>query len=338
MDSLNSDIKSRILMEMQDTLTTEQLKQLKEILERNLYGVVITKPTTELSVNRVHRYDNEQMIRMFQMESKICGHSPKTTMQYVRETERFFLMMNKHYSEVVSDDIKMYLINISKDDRLSLTSVDNSRKFIKAFFKWLYENDYIEKDLFVKIAPIKREEKKKEYLTNSEIVLLRDSVKDNEEKRALIDFLLSTGLRVSELTNLKMSDVNFTSGEVTVHATKTNTWRTVYLTADALKHLVDYIKLRGDDISEYVFMNKKKGKISNQRVEKILHEIGSTAGVTKRCTVHLFRKTLATQLYHKGVDIAMIARILGHASIKTTEKYYLTLCDTDVKYAYYKCA
>ena len=52
----------------------------------------------------------------------------------------------------------------------------------------------------------------------------------------------------------------------------------------------------------------------------------------------LFRKTLATQLYHKGVDIAMIARILGHASIKTTEKYYLTLCDTDVKYAYYKCA
>ena len=86
------------------------------------------------------------------------------------------------------------------------------------------------------------------------------------------------------------------------------------------------------------FINKKKGKISNQRVEKILHEISFTAGVTKRCTVHLFRKTLATQLYHKGVDIAMIARILGHASIKTTEKYYLTLCDTDVKYAYYKCA
>ena len=193
----------------------------------------------------------------------------------------------------------------------------------------------------MKIKPIKRQEKQKEFLTDNEIVHLRDACQNDKRSLALVDFLLSTGVRVSECSNVKLEDVNLNTGEVNIYATKTGTWRKVYLDSNALKHLNDYLSSRADTC-EYVFVNTRKKnntttRMRNSTIEKIIQKRCGTAQIRKKCTVHLFRKTLATRLYKRGMDIAVIAKILGHNSVRTTEKYYLTICDQDIKYIYNKC-
>lgn len=336
---MKSDIICRVLMEMGDVIGDSELRALKDCLHRSLYGVVLVEESTEITT--MGRIDNADMLKKFLFEKKIEGLSNNTLMQYKRETERLFGSLNKHYTEIKADDVNFYLaILISK--RLSANSVDNARKFIKPFFKWLYENEYISKDIFINIRPIKRIDKQKEFLTNEEITKVRDASRDDVRSLALIDFLLSTGIRVSECSNLKISDVDFEKGEVSVYATKTNEWRKVYLDANAIKHLQDYLKVRTDS-SACLFANLRRSrdgevaKMSKASIEKTILRNCKKADIKKHCTVHIFRKTLATRLYKRGMDITVIAKLLGHKNVTTTEKYYLTICDHDIKYQYSKC-
>lgn len=288
----------------------------------------------------VENISNEKMISKFVFEQKIGGLSDNTIKQYKRETERFFSVVNKNFSEVNTDDISYYLA-ILMSKKISVNSVDNARKFLKPFFKWLYESEYITKDIFLKIKPIKRVEKQKNFFTDDEIVNMRDACQDDVRALALVDFLLSTGLRVSECSNLKLENIDFNTGVVNVYATKTSQWRKVYLDSNALKHLHDYLNTR-TDTCPYVFANKRrvKGQITrmkNESMQKLVQKYCKEAKIYRHCHVHLFRKTLATRLSKRGMPITSIAKILGHGSIRTTEQYYLSILDQDVKYMYQKC-
>ena len=333
------ELKNRILMEMVNIINCEDIKKLKRCLDRNFYGYTITENSTDIIA--VEKISNEKMLLRFQFERSLEGISQKSLKQYIRESNKFLLFVNKHYSDVTSEDIQYYLFYLMDCGTMSATSVDNSRKFLKAFFKWLYENEFITKDLFLKIKPIKRIEKQKDFLTNNEIVSIRDSAKDDIRALALIDTLLSTGLRVSECSNLKISDINFEKDEITVYATKTNTWRKVYLDSYAKEHLRSYLMNRKDN-NPYVFVNIRKcngsiTKMSNGSIEKLIQKYCYKI-INRHCSVHLFRKTLATRLKRMGMDITDIAKLLGHKSIKTTEQFYLTVCDNDIHYMYMKCS
>lgn len=335
----NEEIKNRILIEMQGVIGYEELQKLKFCLERNFYGVTITDNCTDIVEVDVVTVDT--LIKKFALEKKIERLSDKSIAQYVRETRKFFDVVQKNYNEVTYDDINYYLATMMMRN-ISVNSVDNSRKFIKAFFKWLYEKEYIQKDIFIKVKPIKRIDKQKEFLTNNEIVKLRDECKDNIRALALIDFLLATGVRVSECSNLKLENVNFNTGEVMIYSTKTSQWRTVYLDSNAMKHLCDYLNER-NDVCNYVFATERKvkgryNKMNSASITSVIHKYCDKAGINKHCSVHLFRKTLATRLYSKGMDVSAISKILGHTNTTTTEKYYLTICGSDVKYMYNKCA
>lgn len=337
---MNEEIKNRILMEMNEVLGGDEMQKLKSCLDRNFYSVSISKNSTEIiSIKKV---TNEQMLKRFEFERGLEGISQNSLAQYVRETVRFFGLVMKHYSEITSEDIQYYLYKLMESGNMTANSVDNSRKFLKPFFKWLYENEFIKKDIFVKIKPIKRIEKTKEYLTDDEIVSIRDCCKDDIRALALVDTLLSTGLRVSECANLKISDVDFAKEEINIYSTKTNTWRKVYLDPNAKMHLNDYLLSRTDD-NPYVFINMRKtnNEIRQMRkgsIEKLIQKYCRKAKINRHCSVHLFRKTMATRLYSHGMDISIIAQILGHASCKTTEKYYLSFMERDIRYMYNRCS
>ena len=334
----NEEIKNRILMEMNEELTDDELRKLKMCLERNFYGITVVDNCTDIIT--VKNISNEKMISKFVFEQKIGGLSDNTIKQYKRETERFFSVVNKNFSEVNTDDISYYLATLMSK-KISVNSVDNARKFLKPFFKWLYESEYIPKDIFLKIKPIKRVEKQKDFFTDDEIVNMRDACQDDIRVLALVDFLLSTGLRVSECSNLKLENIDFNTGVVNVYATKTSQWRKVYLDSNALKHLHDYLNTR-TDTCPYVFTNKRrvKGQVTrmkNESMQKLVQKYCKEAKIYRHCHVHLFRKTLATRLSKRGMPLTSIAKILGHKSIKTTEQFYLSICDQDIKYMYQKC-
>lgn len=332
---------NKVILEMSDVLTEFQLHKLKRCLDRVFYQVIVKNKNG--SADDDHRNTNEEMLRQFIFNKKLEGLSPKTLEQYVLHTKKLFSVIDKHYEDITSNDISYYLSTLMTKGN-SNTTINNNRKFIKPFFKWLYENEFIKKDIFMKIKPIKFEDKQKEFLTEHEIVNLRDTCGNDVRALALIDFLLSTGVRVSECSNLKKQDVDFNNGSVRVYATKTKQWRKVYLDSNASKHLKDYLDARKDS-SDYLFVNTRKNskgilaKMSNSSIQKIVKESCNKAGIQKEsCTVHLFRKTLATRLKQRGVDLAIISNILGHSTTATTIRYYLSLLDEDVRYAYMRGA
>lgn len=332
---------NKVVLEMSDVLTEFQLGMLKRCLDRVFYQAVVKSKHGGEDVD--HRSTNEDMIKQFIFSKKLEGLSVKTLDQYVLHTRKLFQAVDKHYEDITSNDISYFLSTLMAKGNTN-TTINNTRKFVKPFFKWLYENEHVKKDIFMKIKPIKFEDKQKEFLTEHEIVNLRDNCNDDVRALALIDFLLSTGVRVSECSNLKIQDVDFKTGAVKVYSTKTKQWRKVYLDSNANKHLRDYLDTRKDS-SDYLFVNTRKNKkgilanMSHNTIQKIVKDACYRAGIQKEsCTVHLFRKTLATRLKQRGVDLAIISNILGHSTTATTIRYYLSLLDEDVRYAYMRGA
>ena len=133
---IKEEIKNRILMEMSGVLKDDILKKLRLCIDRNFYGVNIEEECTSLITTDT--LTNEDMINRFVCLRSIEGLSQNTLNQYKRETERFFSLIGKNYEDVKSDDINYYLA-VLKNTGISINSVDNARKFLKPFFKWLYE-------------------------------------------------------------------------------------------------------------------------------------------------------------------------------------------------------
>lgn len=328
---VKDDFIDTVLMEMIDKLSKQQLQDLKDTLIRVIYTSASSEKNTEISTIVD---DTDNYIKKFELSMIVEEKSEKTIKQYVRASKKFFTIIDKNFRDVTSDDALYYMAYMKKYSNYSATSRDNERKFVKGFFNWLFDNEYIYRNPFERIKAVKRDDKKKEILSEEEIELLRDDCKNDVRDLAILDFVLSTGVRVSELANLNINDVNFQTNEVSVYGIKTNTWRTVYLDAKANKHLQDYLSERIDN-NTALFVNKKtKKRLSNKSYEDIVRKHAENCNITKHCTIHIFRKTLVSKLYSKRLmGLGEIAQLMGH-SVTTLQKYYLLIDDNDVKNSY----
>ena len=322
-----------ICLKMKGVLSREQRIKLKDVICQTLYNYKIEKKTTELSTKE---NQNEMYIQLFKMEKENENCSDQTIRQYVNATRHFFEVVNKSFKDISYMDATLYFKYLEMEGHQSAATRNNTRRYIRCFFNWLAENGNITVNPMAKIKPIKHAAKKKVILTGTEVVKLRDSCKSTFDI-ALVDFLCSTGVRVSELTSLNKSDFHLDTGEVTVFANKTQTWRTVYLNSQARKHLSDYFESRTDDC-EAAFVAKGSKRATNNTIQKHLQRITTVGGVNKHVTVHLFRKTLASRLFQSNMDLAKIALILGHSSTSTTVRYYISFDKNDIKSEFLKAS
>lgn len=333
MDKKEAIIKET-LFEMSAELGSENLIKLENVLRIKMNRCRIEEEITELST---YIDDNEYIIKLFVANKRLENLSEKSINQYVNATRNMLNYMNKNYKDITTNDIKYYLAMYQQTRKVAQNTLANIKRFVSAFFGWAADEEYIAKNPVRAIKTIKQQFKKKEFLTKEEIVNMRDACKTLRET-ALLDFLLSTGVRVSELVSLNIKDVDFSKEEVSIYASKTRSYRTGYLNENAKKHLLDYLGSRKDE-NEALFISKRKnGRINTQRVQKELQSIAERAGVSKHVTVHLFRKTFATNLYNSGCDIVIIKELLGHANIATTEKHYASVNQTEVRREHMRCA
>lgn len=324
-------IASLICLKMQGELDREQLIKLKDSASRVLYGFKIERQHRELTTTD---NQNEIYLRLFKMEKENENCSAQTIRQYVNATENFFSVVRKPFKSITSMDASLYFKYLETQGRQSAATRNNTRRYLRCFFNWLMENGYISTNPMLKMKPIKHAEKEKVILSGEEIVKIRDVCKSPFDI-ALVDFLLSTGVRVSELTSLNRGDIDLESGEGIVFAHKTQTWRTVYLNSQARKHMRDYLESRTDDC-QAAFVAKGSKRATNNTIQKHLRRIKEAAGIDKQMTVHMFRKTLASKLFQSNMDLAKIAQILGHATTSTTVKYYISFDKNDIKSEFLK--
>ena len=263
-----------------------------------------------------------ELVKMYLVCKKIQGLSDTTITNYKIFLQLFFRYVNKQPQTVTTNDIRIFLYKYQKDKEISFRTLDKYREYIARFFTWAHENGYIEMNPARNVAPIKYEEKPRESLTQLELEYLRTSCQSIKEK-AIIEFLYSTGCRVSELANVKKADINWS--EKTVHLFgKGKKHRTSFINAKAEVTLLKYLNDRNDDC-EYLFVSSRKPyhQMHKEGIEKIVRNISKRASnlTGKHITPHVLRHTTATTALRSGMPITDISKLLGHENIETTMIY-----------------
>ena len=298
-----------ILNEMAEVLSITQMKKLQEVLLRNL---------SESSVQS-SSISNQEYMKLYLEAKKIEGCSERT-LQYYRVTiEKLLRKIEEPIRKINTEQIRAYLSEYQQINNCSKVTVDNIRRNISSFFSWLEEEDYILKSPMRRIHKIKTKQQVKEIISDEAIERLRDSCCCPRDL-AMIDLLYSTGIRVGELVNLNISDINFEARECVVFG-KGNKERKVYFDAKAKLHLQDYLKTRTDDNQAlFVTLDSPYARLKISGVEIRIRELGRSLNLN-RIHPHKFRRTMATRAIDKGMPIEQVQKILGHSQIDTTMQY-----------------
>lgn len=250
---------------------------------------------------------------------KIEGCSERTLQYYQVTIEKLIEWTDTPIRKITTEEIRRYLVEYQQINNCSKVTVDNVRRNISSFFSWLEEEDYILKSPMRRIHKIKTKQQVKETISDEEIERLRDNCKCVRDL-AIIDLLYSTGIRVGELVNLNVSDVDFEARECIVFG-KGDKERRVYFDAKAKLHLQDYLQSRTDnDPALFVTLDAPYTRLKISGVEIRLRELGRSLKLEK-IHPHKFRRTMATRAIDKGMPIEQVQKILGHSQIDTTMQY-----------------
>lgn len=241
--------------------------------------------------------------------------------------------INKTYFLIVTEDLRSYLSDYQKKNNISKTTIDNVRRIISTFFSWLEAEDYIIKSPARRIHKVKVGKVVKDTYNEETVELIRQNCK-NKRDLAIIDLLYSTGMRVGELVNLCIKDIDFENRECIVLG-KGNKQRKVYFDAKTKIHIKQYLETREDDNEAlFVSLMKPYEKLEISGVEIALRKIGKKIGLEK-VHPHKFRRTLATKAIDKGMPIEQVQHLLGHTKIDTTLEYAM-VDDVNVKLSHKK--
>lgn len=262
---------------------------------------------------------NLRLLNEFCNTKKLEGCSPNTIRGYKECIQRLADGTGQCYDKLTVNDIRSYLSNYQIMHGIKNHSMDNMRRVFSSFFNFLDEEDYIIKNPMRKIHKIKGEITIQSPFSDKEMVILQDNCISIREL-ALVDFLASTGIRVSELCALDRTDINMKEREGIVFG-KGAKERLIYFNARAEVHLEKYLSLRTDNNPAlFVTANFPYNRLTKTGVEYIITRLGMRCGIEK-CHPHRFRRTLATNLINHGVPIEQVQRILGHTKIETTLIY-----------------
>lgn len=272
---------------------------------------------------------NERTIKRYSACLLLDGKSEKTVKQYVRTCRKLSDLLHKRFDEMGTYDIRYYLAK-DMERGLSSTSIENQRANISAFFQWLTNEDIIPKNPAAKIPPIKCTKEIRKAFSDVEIDTLRSACKTAKE-RAIIEVLLATGVRVSELVSMQIDDIDRNSMTVHVKHGKGGKERITYINDVAMRHLLTYINTRKESGSDLLY-NKNHERLTSDGVRSILNTIADRAGIDN-VHPHRFRRTFATNLAKRGMELQLIQKLMGHSNPNTT-MVYIALDDTQIQASY----
>lgn len=312
-----------VLNEMSEYLSIAQMKKLQE---------VIIKTFAE---NEAAKIDiaNDEFLKMFLAAKRIEGCSDRTISYYQTTIKHLLSKTENSVRKITTEEMREYLSNYQKRNSCSNVTIDNVRRNISSFFSWLEEEDYILKSPMRRIHKIKTKTVVKSTISDEGIELLRDNCKEKRDL-AIIDLLYSTGIRVGELVNLNIEDIDLEGRECVVYG-KGDKERRVYFDAKAKVHLKEYIETRIDDNEAlFVTLDAPHDRLKISGVEIRLRKLGRELNL-ERIHPHKFRRSMATRAIDKGMPIEQVQKILGHSQIDTTMQYAM-VNQNNVKSAHQK--
>ena len=299
----------KVLNEMSEFLSIAQMKILQEVILK-------TFAENEAEHSNI---SNDEFLDMFLAAKRVEGCSDRTIQYYRVTIEHMFTQIETAVRKITTEEIRVYLAEYQKRNNCSNVTIDNVRRNISSFFSWLEEEDYILKSPTKRIHKIKTKKVVKNTISDEGIEKLRDNCREIRDL-AIIDLLYSTGIRVGELVNLNIDDIDLEGRECVVYG-KGDKERRVYFDAKAKVHLKKYIDTRKDNnVALFVTLDAPYDRLKISGVEIRLRELGRKLNLEK-IHPHKFRRTMATRAIDKGMPIEQVQKILGHSQIDTTMQY-----------------
>ena len=312
-----------VLNEMAESLSVIQLKKLQEVLLKHFNE----------KERKTDPAKNEEYLEMFLHAKQVEGLSERTLQYYRISVTHLFKMIDTPLRQITTEQIRTYLANYQKINNCGKATIDNIRRNISSFFSWLEEEDHILKSPVRRIHKIKTKTAVKETISDEDIERLRDNCEVIRDA-AIIDLLYSTGMRVGELVNLDIADVNLEERECVVYG-KGEKERRVYFDAKAKLHIQNYLLSRSDNNPAlFVTLDAPHNRLKISGVEIRLRQMGRKLNIAN-IHPHKFRRTMATRAIDKGMPIEQVQKILGHSQIDTT-MHYAIVNQNNVKAAHRK--
>ena len=320
-----------VLDSMRAVLTDNQLELLTDVTRKALSACEITP---KLAEEEQRNKENAELLGAFISSKKVEGCSDKTIHYYKSSIEKLIATVKKNVCDISTNDIRCYLAEQQEQRGLSKVTIDNLRRIYSSFFSWLEDEDYITKSPVRRIHKVRTDALVKEVLTDENIEVLRDSCHELRDI-AMIDLLLSTGMRVGELVRINREDIDLHERQCVVFG-KGNKEREVYFNARAKMHLKKYLGQRTDDNPAlFVSLKSPYNRLTINGVEVRLRKLGTQANIATKVHPHKFRRTLATMAIDKGMPIEQVQKMLGHVKIDTT-MHYAMVNQANVKIAHRK--
>lgn len=256
--------------------------------------------------------------------------SENTLQSYRRDIMQFRDYINENdinYAKAKEDDIKDYLRELQKEGKKTSTA-SRSLASIRSFYQFLLRNKKAKADPTVSIQSPKIEKRIPSVLTSEEVELLLDQPKDVDLKgtrdKAMLEFAYATGMKVTEIIDLDIDDINFNEDTVACsNGKKTRTIPLGTLAEKALKEYVDKARpiLIKDESNKALFVNVNGSRLTRQGFWKIVKYYKEQAHIEKDITPHILRHSFATHLLQNGADLKSIQAMLGHSDISSTQVY-----------------
>lgn len=322
----------KILAKSSKHLSQAQLKQLRYILDEELYSYNITSNCTDL----VPVNDLNENIALYLADKKYIQELSMNTIEsYFRILNKFAKTIYKNIDQIDVMDMRKYVALISQSG-LKKTSVSTHIWTLKTFFQWLVENEKIKKNPMKTIKPPKCEKRLRKPLSSTELETIRYKCK-NIRELALIDTFFSLGGRLSEISNLNISDIDWNTGRVLVIG-KGDKERPVYLNSRARLYLKEYIKTRKDK-NDALFVSERMpyDRLGKRGIQRIFHNLGVRADLNRNLFPHLLRSTCGNELLKKNASLHDVQHYLGHSSPATTDAHYVEVNQESIRLNCQRC-
>lgn len=315
----------------------------------------ITEMCTEVAL--YHEDVNQKYIQKFLMAKMVKGLTQRTLKAYKRTLVKALQRIGKDADQITADDIRYYIAIREHKDKATRESVWNEYRYLSTFFDWMRRAGFISSNPIEKIEMKRPQPKPQKAFTEMEIALLKEGCQNSKE-RCIVEMLLSTGCRVSELVGIKIADID--GHKIIVHG-KGQKDRTVYLNANARLAISNYLREKAETSNPYLFpkgvsimdipskykkhcvrketfkipeCTQAEGHVDISSVEQMIRKLSKRAGV-KHAHPHKFRRTCATLALRRGMPIIQVSQMLGHNQLDTT-KIYLDLTEKELEAAHEK--
>lgn len=315
-----------VAVRLEDDLTVSNMRKVKMAMEETLTGYELEP------VSGANTGAGDDLVKLFASAKTVEGRSEKTIKRYLYIMDRFLKYAGVPVGKVTVNHIRDYMA-AEKDRGISERSLEGYRCVFSSIFGWLHKEELIRRNPCANLSAVKFKKKVMLPFSATDMERMKECCTNSRDK-AIVCFLASTGARISEVCALNRDSVDMRRRECTVLG-KGNKERTVYIDTVTAMVLERYLNERTDE-SEALFAGRGTDRMEPDGIRRMLKRLEERSGV-QNIHPHRFRRTLATSLLRRGMQLVDVSRILGHNKLDVTMTY-ISIEQDDVKNNYQRYA